>query len=41
PLAILRIHAQNAQLAATPEQREEALEFLVSAPNLYIGFPPK
>lgn len=31
PLAILRIHAQNAQLANTPQQREEALEFLVSA----------
>ena len=31
PLAILRIHAQNAQLASTPQQREEALEFLVSA----------
>ncbi|TNB95202.1 two-component sensor histidine kinase [Pseudomonas jessenii] len=31
PLAILRIHAQNAQLAATPQQREEALEYLVSA----------
>jgi signal transduction histidine kinase len=28
PLAILRIHAQNAQLAA-PQQREEALEYLV------------
>ena len=31
PLAILRIHAQNAQMAGTPQQREEALEFLVSA----------
>ena len=30
PLAILRIHAQNAQLAGTPQQREEALEFLLS-----------
>lgn len=30
PLAILRIHAQNAQRASTPEQREEALEFLVA-----------
>lgn len=28
PLAILRIHAQNAQHAATPEQRQEALDFL-------------
>lgn len=31
PLAILRIHAQNAQLAGTAQQREDALEFLVSA----------
>lgn len=30
PLAILRIHAQNAQQANTAQQREEALEFLVS-----------
>jgi len=30
PLAILRIHAQNAQHAGTAQQREEALEFLVS-----------
>ena len=30
PLAILRIHAQNAQSAGTPEQRREALDFLVS-----------
>jgi two-component system sensor histidine kinase QseC len=30
PLAILRIHAQNAQRASTLEQREEALEFLVA-----------
>lgn len=30
PLAILRIHAQNAQGAATLEQRQEALDFLVS-----------
>ncbi|MEB0045541.1 MULTISPECIES: ATP-binding protein [unclassified Pseudomonas] len=30
PLAILRIHAQNAQQAGTPQQRAEALEFLVS-----------
>ncbi|WP_448649700.1 ATP-binding protein [Pseudomonas fluorescens] len=30
PLAILRIHAQNAQSAATEEQRREALDFLVS-----------
>lgn len=29
PLAILRIHAQNAQTAATDEQREEALSFLL------------
>lgn len=30
PLAILRIHAQNAQNAATEEQRREALDFLVN-----------
>ncbi|BBP64521.1 two-component sensor histidine kinase [Pseudomonas sp. Cab53] len=30
PLAILRIHAQNAQNADTPEQRYEALDFLVN-----------
>ncbi|OOW00348.1 sensor histidine kinase [Pseudomonas sp. MF4836] len=30
PLAILRIHAQNAQSAGTPQQRREALDFLVS-----------
>lgn len=30
PLAILRIHAQNAQTAVTEEQRREALDFLVS-----------
>ncbi|MGE8413912.1 MAG: ATP-binding protein [Pseudomonas sp.] len=30
PLAILRIHAQNAQSASSPEQRQEALDFLVS-----------
>lgn len=30
PLAILRIHAQNAQNAGTPEQRREALDFLVN-----------
>ncbi|MEX5612739.1 ATP-binding protein, partial [Pseudomonas protegens] len=30
PLAILRIHAQNAQSAGNPEQRREALDFLVS-----------
>ncbi|MBT0623964.1 sensor histidine kinase N-terminal domain-containing protein [Pseudomonas fluorescens] len=30
PLAILRIHAQNAQSAATEEQRREALDFLVN-----------
>ncbi|MGE8153257.1 ATP-binding protein [Pseudomonas vancouverensis] len=30
PLAILRIHAQNAQNAGTAEQRQEALEFLVT-----------
>lgn len=30
PLAILRIHAQNAQSAVTDEQRREALEFLVN-----------
>ncbi|PUA43547.1 two-component sensor histidine kinase [Pseudomonas protegens] len=30
PLAILRIHAQNAQSAGSPEQRQEALDFLVS-----------
>lgn len=30
PLAILRIHAQNAQSAATTEQRREALDFLVN-----------
>ena len=30
PLAILRIHAQNAQSAATQEQRREALDFLVN-----------
>ncbi|KAB0496303.1 ATP-binding protein [Pseudomonas vancouverensis] len=30
PLAILRIHAQNAQQASTEEQRQEALEFLVT-----------
>lgn len=30
PLAILRIHAQNAQSAGTEEQRREALDFLVS-----------
>jgi len=30
PLAILRIHAQNAQTAVTEEQRGEALEFLVN-----------
>ena len=30
PLAILRIHAQNARNAATAEQRHEALDFLVS-----------
>ncbi|MBV4473274.1 ATP-binding protein [Pseudomonas botevensis] len=31
PLAILRIHAQNAQLATSAQQQAEALEFLVSA----------
>ncbi|WP_248731576.1 sensor histidine kinase [Pseudomonas sp. MWU13-2517] len=30
PLAILRIHAQNAQSAVTEEQRREALDFLVN-----------
>ncbi|WP_434624349.1 sensor histidine kinase N-terminal domain-containing protein [Pseudomonas sp. Z1-29] len=30
PLAILRIHAQNAQTAVTEEQRREALHFLVN-----------
>ncbi|WP_207277308.1 sensor histidine kinase, partial [Pseudomonas sp. GP01-A13] len=30
PLAILRIHAQNAQSAETEEQRREALDFLVN-----------
>jgi two-component system sensor histidine kinase QseC len=30
PLAILRIHAQNAQSAGTEEQRREALDFLVN-----------
>ena len=30
PLAILRIHAQNAQSAATEAQRREALDFLVN-----------
>jgi len=30
PLAILRIHAQNAQSASTEEQRREALDFLVN-----------
>lgn len=30
PLAILRIHAQNAQTAGTEEQRREALHFLVN-----------
>jgi two-component system sensor histidine kinase QseC len=30
PLAILRIHAQNAQSAGTEEQRREALHFLVN-----------
>jgi two-component system sensor histidine kinase QseC len=30
PLAILRIHAQNAQNAITEEQRREALDFLVN-----------
>ncbi|WP_219268957.1 ATP-binding protein [Pseudomonas sp. Xaverov 259] len=30
PLAILRIHAQNAQNAGTEEQRREALDFLVN-----------
>ncbi|UWF47205.1 ATP-binding protein [Pseudomonas sp. N3-W] len=30
PLAVLRIHAQNAQQAGTAAQREEALEYLVS-----------
>ncbi|BDB21833.1 two-component sensor histidine kinase [Pseudomonas sp. CYM-20-01] len=30
PLAILRIHAQNAQSAVTGEQRREALDFLVN-----------
>lgn len=30
PLAILRIHAQNAQSAGTPQQRREALDFLVN-----------
>ena len=29
PLTILRIHAQNAQQAQLPQQRDEALEFLV------------
>lgn len=29
PLTILRIHAQNARLAQAPEQREEALDFLL------------
>jgi signal transduction histidine kinase len=30
PLAILRVHAQNAQSAGTEEQRREALDFLVN-----------
>lgn len=29
PLTILRIHAQNAKQAQLPEQREEALDYLV------------